>query len=75
MTEEKIHDDSMEDTNSCTVVNNDSSANNNDANLDNFYEMHLTDTRETMDKRNSKLLEENGNQLLAPVDLISKKPT
>jgi hypothetical protein len=67
MTEEKekIRDDIMEDTNSCTVVNNDSLANDNDANLDNFYEMHLTDTRETMDKRNSKLLEENGNQLLA----------
>lgn len=58
MTEETIRDDTMEDTNSGTVVNHDSLATNNDANLDNFYEMHLTDTRETMDKRNSKLLDE-----------------
>jgi hypothetical protein len=62
MTDDKTREDTMEDTNSSTVVNHDPVGQNNDPHLDNFYEMHLTDTRETMDKRNSKLLEENGKE-------------
>lgn len=44
---DKEHDQAIDESTSSTVVNNDESMAKNDANLNTFYEMHLTDTRES----------------------------
>ncbi|KAH8549549.1 major facilitator superfamily domain-containing protein [Umbelopsis sp. PMI_123] len=51
MTEVNAREVVLEDTSSSTVVNNDSEAKAQEAVLDNFYEMHLTDTREVERQR------------------------